>query len=189
MKKIFSKYAFVSLLWLVMFFSGGVACSIAQSTNWDAMLANSQWYVPSANLLAYLAPSTNLSKGINFDDQTTWNVTNSVNGSFSGTTTFAARFGPVIQFETSNTILNGIIKNDGQVSIQFTTTNGSVTLGIGHERAIDGTNAIELQMITALGSNSYITHWAYMIPYTGSNVPAPLPPTNPAYFSYESQWV
>ena len=153
------------------------------------MLANSQWYVPSANLLAYLAPSTNLSEGINFDDQTTWSVTNSVNGSFSGTTTFAARFGPVIQFETSNTILNGIIKNDGQVSIQFTTTNGSVTVGIGHERMIDGTNAIELQMITALGSNSYITHWAYMIPYTGSNVPAPLPPTNPAYFSYESQWI
>jgi T5SS/PEP-CTERM-associated repeat protein/autotransporter-associated beta strand protein len=153
------------------------------------MLANSQWYVPSANLLAYLAPSTNLSEGINFDDQTTWSVTNSVNGSFSGTTTFAARFGPVIKFETSNTILNGIIKNDGQVSIQFTTTNGSVTVGIGHERTIDGTNAIELQMITALGSNSYITHWAYMIPYTGSNVPAPLPPTNPAYFSYESQWI
>ena len=184
MGKIFSKFAIATLLWPLMVFSGGISSSIAQSTNWDAMLANSQWYVPSANLLAYLAPSTNLSEGTSFADQTTWSITNSVNGSFSGTTTFTARFGPLIQFESSNTILNGIIKNDGQVSIQFTTTNGSVTLGIGNERTIDGTNAIELQMITAPGSNSYITHWAYMIPYTGSNVPAPLPPTNPAYFSY-----
>ena len=163
--------------------------AIAQTTNWDSMLANSQWCVPSPNLLAYLSSPTNLSSGTPFADQTTWDVTNCINGYFSGTTALTGTIGPLVIMQSSNTILSGLIDSNGQVRIQFTGTNGAVTTGIGQERTINGTNTLEMQMITGGGTNSYITHWAYMVPYSGSNVPPTTLPTNSVYLSYESRWI
>ena len=163
--------------------------AIAQSTNWDGMLENSQWCVPSPNLLAYLSSPTNLSTGIPFADQTTWDVTNCVNGYFSGTTALTGTIGSLVILQSSNTILSGLIDGNGQVRIQFTGTNGSVTTGIGQARTIDGTNTLEMQMITGGGTNSYITHWAYMVPYSGSTVPPTTLPTNSNYLSYQSRWI
>lgn len=160
----------------------------AQSTNWDAMLENSQWYVPSENLLAYITPGTNLTSTLPFADQTTWDITNSVNGVFAGLTALTGTIGTNVIMQSSNTMLDGVITDSGQVRIRFTATNGAVTTGIGQERTISGTNTIEMQMITGDGG-TYITHWAYMLPYTNGVIPPTTLPTNPVLLSTNWSWM
>jgi len=163
----------------------------AQSTNWDAMLENSQWYVPSENLLAYITPGTNLSSALPFADQTTWDITNSMNGVFEGLTALTGTIGTNVITQSSNTILDGVITDNGEVRIRFSATNGAVTTGIGQEITISGTNTIEMQMITGDGgaSGTYITHWAYMLPYSNGVIPPTTLPTNPVLLSTNWSWM
>jgi hypothetical protein len=169
----------------------GLTVARAQSTNWDAMLENSQWYVPSENLLAYITPGTNLTSTLPFADQTTWDITNSVHGIFNGLTALTGTIGTNVITQSSNTILDGVITDSGQVRMRFTATNGAVTTGIGQERTINGTNTVEMQMITGSGgaSGTYITHWAYMLPYTNGVVPPTTLPTNPVLLSTNWNWM
>lgn len=175
---------------IIIFFIATSHGVMAQSTNWDNMLQNSQWYVPSENLLAYMTSGTNLTSVLPVADQTLWSITNAVNGIFEGLTSATFTLGTNIIAQSSNTIMSGLISSNGQVRIQFTATNGSVTTGIGQQRSIGGTNFIEMQMITGSGGSNgtYTTHWAYMAPYSNTVLPTTLP-TNQALLSTEWSWI
>jgi hypothetical protein len=143
----------------------------AQSTTWDSLMTNSQWYVPAENLLAYMATATSFANPQAVADQTIWNIGTSINGVFSGTSNAEFKLGPV-SF-TSTTTMNGLVTDAGQVRIVFTQPDTPATIGIGQVREIDDTAFLEMQMITG-EDDLYITHWAYMAPYDGN--PATLPP-------------
>ncbi|MFA6288336.1 MAG: hypothetical protein WC661_13205 [Opitutaceae bacterium] len=129
---------------------------------WD-WLANTQWYVPTANLLAYLAPGTDLSTTLPIGDQTLWNITSSANGLFTGSSqaTLTVLGSPTV----STSAMSGIVTAGGQVRIVFTpdgdSAGGPTTVGIGQVRDVGLGTQIEMQMMTGSGS-SYVTHWAYM---------------------------
>ncbi len=129
---------------------------------WD-WLADTQWYVPTANLLAYLAPGTDLSTPLPVGDQTLWSITSSANGLFSGSTEATLSVPGTTTVSTST--MSGVVTADGQVRIVFTPTGDSAggpqTVGIGQVRDVGQEMRIEMQMMTGSGS-FYVTHWAYM---------------------------
>jgi len=142
----------------------------AQSSQWDAALSNTQWYVPAENMLAYLAAGTDLSQTVAVPDQTIWSLGEVVNGQFTGTAEAEFKLGSAT-FTSTNT-MNGIVTDSGQVRILFTDSGSPTTVGIGQLRDIAGTTYFEMQMIS--GGSAYVTHWAYMAPYDGN--PVNLPP-------------
>jgi len=165
----------------------------SQSTNWDSMLTGSQWYVPPQNKLAYLTSTSNLAQTVQVGDQTLWSITSCVNGVFAGTSSqsLTIPFSGGGNQTASNTGMNGFINNAGQVLIDFTTTNGGPpTIALGNYRDVIGgtTNLIEMQMISQISSDQYITHWAYMASYTNVNYPTTTP-SNSAFLSTNWQWM
>lgn len=159
--------------WMAVALAAGLAVladARAQSSQWDAALSNTQWYVPAENMLAYLASSTDLSQTVAVPDQTIWSLGEVVNGQFTGTSEAEFKLGSAT-FTSSNT-MNGIVTDSGQVRILFTDSGSPTTVGIGQLRDIAGTTYFEMQMIS--GGSAYVTHWAYMAPYDGN--PVNLPP-------------
>lgn len=162
-----------------------------QSTNWDSMLTGSQWFVPTQNLLAYITSTSSLTKNVQVGDQTLWSITNCVNGVFTGlssqslTIPISATNSP---FMASNTAMNGVINAAGQMQINFTQTNGDVTIALGNYRDVGGTNLIEMQMLSQVATAQNITHWAYMAPYTSANYPTNTP-TNPSLLATNWAWM
>ena len=139
-----------------------LAAPMARGDGYD-WLAGTQWYVPTANLLAYLTSDTDLSNPLPIGDQTLWDLTSSSGGLFSGQSTATLT---VLGSDTvSTSSIAGIITPEGQVRITFTpngdSTGGPVTVGIGQVRDVGLGPQIEMQMMTGSGS-SYATHWAYM---------------------------
>ena len=88
----------------------------------------------------------------------------------------------------SNTAMNGVINAAGQMQINFTQTNGDVTIALGNYRDVGGTNLIEMQMLSQVATAQNITHWAYMAPYTGANYPTNTP-TNPSLLATNWAWM
>ncbi len=129
---------------------------------WD-WLADTQWFVPTANLLAYLAPGADFSTTLPIGDQTLWNITSSANGFFTGSSqaTLTVLGSPTV----STSAMSGIVTADGQVRIIFTpdgdSAGGPTTVGIGQVRDVGLGTQIEMQMMTG-SESSYVTHWAYM---------------------------
>jgi hypothetical protein len=149
---------------------GLAAARAGAESPWDSLLTDSQWYVPSANLLAYLVPGSDLSDVQAAADQTVWELSTSVNGVFSGTSTATIRAG-LLEIN-STTSMNGLVTESGQVRIVFTAPDTPATIGIGQVRDVEGIPFIEMQMMT--GANGlYVTHWAYMASYDGSPLPPP----------------
>jgi len=167
--------------------------SYSQSTNWDSILTGSQWYVPPQNTLAYLTSTSNFTQTVQVGDQTLWSIISCVNGFFAGTSSQSLTV-PIsggVNQTASNTGMNGFINNAGQVLIDFTTTNGGPpTIALGNYRNVVGgtTNLIEMQMISQIASDQYITHWAYMASYTNANYPTTTP-SNSAFLSTNWQWM
>ena len=141
----------------------------AQSTQWDALFSNTQWYVPTQNMLAYSASDTDLSDAIPIADQTIWSLGEVVNGQFTGTSEAEFKIGPTT-FTSSNS-MDGVVTDSGQVRILFSNAGSPTTIGIGQLRTVEGTTYFEMQMI--LGGSSYVTHWAYMAPYSESTTILP----------------
>ena len=165
----------------------------SQSTNWDSILTGSQWYVPPQNKLAYLTSTSNLTQTVQVGDQTLWSITSCVNGVFAGTSSqsLTIPYSGGGNQTASNTGMNGFINNAGQVLIDFATTNGGPpTIALGNYRDVIGetTNLIEMQMISQISSDQYITHWAYMASYTNVNYPTTTP-SNSAFLSTNWQWM
>ena len=88
----------------------------------------------------------------------------------------------------SNTAMNGVINTAGQMQINFTQTNGDVTIALGNYRDVGGTNFIEMQMLSQVASAQNITHWAYMASYTNANYPTDTP-TNPSLLATNWSWM
>ena len=155
------------------------------------MLTGSQWYVPTQNMLSYMTVASNLTQTVQAGDQTLWYIADCVDGVFTGTSSQSLTVpmsGGTPQTATG-TVMSGVINRAGQVLINFTQTNGDVTIALGNYRSVSGSNLIEMQMVSqvaATGAN--ITHWAYMAPYSGSDYPQNTP-TNPALLSTNWEWM
>jgi len=169
-RRFFSHGRFLILAGVFVF---AMSMARGQSTTWDSLISNSQWYVPGDNLLAYLTSGTSLAQVTAAADQTLWNLGTATNGVFTGTTQAQLKIGPVVSDSTMT--MNGVVTDSGQIRIIFTSTTAT-TVGIGQMRDLSGTTYMEMQMLTGEGGSSgtYVTHWAYMAPYDGN--PGTLPP-------------
>jgi PEP-CTERM putative exosortase interaction domain len=148
---------------LAVLAAGMVGWSTARAESPSDWLADTQWYVPAANLLAYLTPGSDLSTPIPIGDQTLWNITSASGGTFTGES--SATLTILGQDTVSTSSMSGIVTPEGQVRIVFTpngeSAGGPVTVGIGQVRNFVGGRFMEMQMLTGTGS-AYVTHWAYM---------------------------
>ncbi len=159
--------------------------SMAQSTRWDEVMSNSDWYVPAANLLAYITPKTDLSDTTAVGDQTIWALGTTTNGVFTGTSNATLQIGGLQINSTSD--MNGLITDAGQVRIAFSSATTPTTIGIGQVRDVDGETYIQMQMMTTAGSESaslFVTHWAYMAKADGNP-----PLEGPALLSPQWNWM
>ncbi|WP_245323644.1 autotransporter outer membrane beta-barrel domain-containing protein [Bradyrhizobium stylosanthis] len=149
----------------------------AQSAIWDSTLSNTNWYVPTAQLLAYAAPKTGFSNPIPIGDQTLWSLATATNGAFTGTSVAQLKLGPALLTDTST--IQGFVTTAGQITMLFTpTAGGAVTVGLGHMRTVNGVTGMEMQMIT--GDGLLVTHWAYMLPYDPATFTPPASQAIPA---------
>ena len=145
------------------------------SNRWDALLSNSQWYVPAADLLAYQLTSDNPRTPVPASDQTLWSLGRSRNGRFSGRSVARIVTAGVEQTTAINQ-MDGVVSPNGQVRINFTSPLGSSITGIGQVRQTNNGPAMQMQMITD-GGGSYTTHWANMLRLNqGTTPPEPGPP-------------
>ncbi|WP_373569403.1 MULTISPECIES: autotransporter family protein [unclassified Bradyrhizobium] len=169
----------------VMLLCGG-SRALAQSAIWDTTLSNTNWYVPTAQLLAYAAPRTGFSNPIPIGDQTLWSLATATNGSFTGTSVAQLKIGPALL--TDNSTIQGFVTTGGQITMQFTpTSGGAVTVGLGHMRTIGGVTSMEMQMIT--GDSVLVTHWAYMLPYDPATFTPPASQPVPANSVPQWAWM
>ena len=163
----------------------------SQSTNWDGLLTGSQWFVPTQDMLAYITSTSNLTENVQVGDQTLWNITQCVNGIFTGTSSQSLTIpisGMNPPLMASNTAMNGVINTAGEVLINFYQTNGDITIALGNYRNVGGTDFIEMQMISKTASAQNITHWAYMASYTNAAYPTNTP-TNASLLSTNWEWI
>lgn len=156
---------------------GASACVRAQSAIWDSTISNTHWYVPTAQLLAYASPKAGFTNPIPIGDQTLWTLGTATNGSFTGTSVAQLKIGAALLTDTST--IQGFVTTAGQITMLFTpTSGGSVTVGLGTMRSINGVSSMEMQMIT--GDSLLVTHWAYMLPYDPANFTPPASQPVPA---------
>ncbi|TWB07051.1 autotransporter outer membrane beta-barrel domain-containing protein [Bradyrhizobium stylosanthis] len=149
----------------------------AQSAIWDSTLSNTNWYVPTAQLLAYAAPKTGFSNPTPIGDQTLWSLATATNGAFTGTSVAQLKLGPALLTDTST--IQGFVTTAGQITMLFApTAGGAVTVGLGHMRTVNGVTGMEMQMIT--GDGLLVTHWAYMLPYDPATFTPPASQAIPA---------
>jgi hypothetical protein len=153
------------------------------STRWD-WLADTQWYVPAENLLAYATPP-DLSDPVAVGDQTLWNITESSNGYIEGVSIAQLS----ISSSPTHTPFVGVITESGQIRFEFLQGPGQTITGIGQMRWVDGAWRAVMQMIT--GGSLTVTHWAYMSQADANTTPPD--PDNPSVdenlMSNEWRWL
>lgn len=134
----------------------------AQSTTWDSILSNSNWYVPVPGLIAYGSGNVSFYRPppVAFGDQTLWALGTATNGVFTGKS--AAAFDMAGTISTSSQSMQGFVSTSGQIGILFTSPGSPATVGIGQMREVNGVWLMEMQMAT--GSSLLVSHWAYMTP-------------------------
>ncbi|WP_315723045.1 MULTISPECIES: autotransporter outer membrane beta-barrel domain-containing protein [unclassified Bradyrhizobium] len=166
--------------------TGVAGCALpaqAQSTVWDSTISNTNWYVPTAQLLAYISPKTGFTNPVPIGDQTLWTLGTATNGAFTGTSVAQLRIGPALLTDTST--IQGFVTTSGQITMLFTPTGGgTATVGLGYMRAVNGVTSMEMQMIT--GDSLLVTHWAYMLPYDPATFTPP--PSAPVPANSAPQW-
>ncbi|MGJ5204131.1 autotransporter outer membrane beta-barrel domain-containing protein [Bradyrhizobium sp. HKCCYLR20261] len=162
----------------------GAGCPVrAQSNVWDSTISNTNWYVPTAQLLAYMSPKTGFSNPIPIGDQTLWTLGTATNGAFTGTSVAQLRIGPALLTDTST--IQGFVTTAGQITMLFTPAGGgAATVGLGYMRSVNGVTSMEMQMIT--GDTLLVTHWAYMLPYDPATFTPP--PSAPVPANSVPQW-
>jgi hypothetical protein len=157
---------------------------------WDALLSDSNWYVPAANLLAYKLDSDSPDDPIPASDQTLWAIGEADNGRFSGQS--LVRIVDATGAETTSlAAMDGVVTPRGQARISFTTPLGSTITGIGQLRRVNGGPAVEMQMITG-AAGTFTTHWAYMLRLKAGSTPpdpAAIDGQQRAYRSGSHRWL
>ena len=153
-----------------------VAPASAQDTRWDAILSNSNWYVPVPNLVAYTGGNRSLtSNPIPIGDQTLWALGTASSGVFTGQSVATFATGSTVTTPSTSS-MQGIVTEAGQIRIAFTSSDSPTIIGIGQMREVGGVPLMEMQMIT--GTSLLVTHWAYMAPYN----PAVFTPPSPTQY-------
>ncbi|WP_165933603.1 autotransporter outer membrane beta-barrel domain-containing protein [Aquabacter spiritensis] len=158
--------------------------ALAQSSAWDAIISNSNWYVTVPQMLAYAAPSTSFADPVPIGDQTLWSLGTSVNGVFSGTSTGQLQIGPIVS--TSYLEIHGVVTTDGMITMLFTPATGVSTIGLGQMQQVGDVTTMEMQMIT--GTSLLVTHWAYMTPYDPATFTPPTAQVVPSNASPQWAW-
>jgi len=159
-----------------------VAAGSSQQWDW---LADTKWYVPAQDMLAYWA-QPDLSDPLPMADQTVWHFQTSSGGHITGES--------VAKLSISSTPVvspfNAVITESGQVRIEFIQGEGQATTGIGQFRFQDGQWRMQMQMGTS-GSSTFITHWAYQSILGENDVPPdPVSPPPPGSLrSEEWRWI
>ena len=123
-------------------------------------LANSYWYVPTANLSATLFNSSTETIAPVLD-QTVFQITDYANGYFWGKT--VTQLG---SSSPSGSSMIGSVTPEGKVLLTFTTVSGSspsITEGYGTMVRKRGKWTMENQMFTSPIQTLQIGHWAYMM--------------------------
>lgn len=126
-----------------------------------AWLADTYWYVPEENLLAYIVqPSTQQVVPVN--DQTVFHITDSRDGYFWGQTAVQLGDQPRTCY-----FLFGSVSPAGSVLLTFTSSSGApgratVTHGSGVMCLCDGQAAMLNQMSSG-PAQVQVSHWAYML--------------------------
>jgi hypothetical protein len=146
-----------------------------------AWLADTYWYVPTANLPAILYNGTSGGSTL-VSDQTVFHVAGYSKGYFWGEA--VTQLGST---SASSSSMVGSVTPEGQVLLTFTLTSTnsspSITQGIGKMTRRFGQWTMENQMFTSPTEKLQIGHWAYMVqtrpgmpsweslPYVGVSVP------------------
>lgn len=154
--------------------SGLATAAAAQSSRWDSILSNSNWYVPVPGLIAYGSSNRSFYRPspLAFGDQTLWALGTATNGAFTGQSNATFDLGGVSS--TSAQSMQGLVSDSGQIVIVFSQPGAPSTIGIGQMREINGLPLMQMQMVT--GSSFLVSHWAFMTPYN----PAVFTPPSPS---------
>ena len=161
----------------------GIPAARAQS-QWDAVISNSNWYVPAPNLLAYGTSGVSFANPFAVGDQTLWALGTSTNGVFTGTSSATLAIGPAVT--TSSMTIQGTVTDSGQVTMLFNNGAGLTTVGLGVMQQVGGVTTMEMQMIT--GDTMMVTHWAYMTPYNPATFTPPAAQVVPGIASPQWAW-
>jgi translation initiation factor IF-1 len=135
-----------------------------QANTWS-WLANTSWYVPAPNLLAYVTgPLGQVNQPIG--DQTIFNIQGYDQGFFWGNTVVQLSSPTQLSGEgtsPSTFSLFGSVTPEGNLLLTFTPSDPSqpTTSGQGTMRYVNGQWTMELQMST--GDSVQVSHWAYMM--------------------------
>ncbi len=147
--------------------------AIGQTKRWDTILIGT-WYVPPANMLAYLV-GPGVIDPVAVADETIFNITTTSGGVFSGTgsvqLTVPTPQGATTQPPTDFTI-QGVVTPSGHIRIEFTLSSSQVT-GIGNMEKVNHEWRMTMQL--ASSSSVKLFHWANMtkLPSNGT-VPTPV---------------
>ncbi len=150
------------------------AVAFSQDSRWDALLTNSNWYVPIPGLIAYASSNQSFTTPppTPIGDQTLWALGTATNGVFTGQSQASFYMNGITT--TGISTMQGLVTSGGQIVIAFSSDTAPTTIGIGQMREIGGVPLMEMQMIT--GTSLLVTHWAYMTPYN----PAVFTPPSPS---------
>ncbi|TAJ90419.1 autotransporter domain-containing protein [Reyranella sp.] len=148
--------------------------AFSQDSRWDALLTNSNWYVPIPGLIAYASSNQSFTTPppTPIGDQTLWALGTATNGVFTGQSQASFYMNGITT--TGISAMQGLVTSGGQIVIAFSSDTAPTTIGIGQMREIGGVPLMEMQMIT--GTSLLVTHWAYMTPYN----PAVFTPPSPS---------
>ncbi len=136
---------------------------IRQARRWDKVLVGT-WYVPPANMLAYLVGPAAV-KPLAIADQTIFHITRAHNGAFFGFCSVQlAKPTPrgVVTAAPTCFIIEGLVTPRGHIRIKFTPTDSqdSPVTGIGTMEWVNHAWRMTMQM--ASSGSPKVVHWAYM---------------------------
>ena len=157
----------------------GIASETSAVQRWDRLLVGT-WYVPAANLLAYLVGPAGTNP-VPIADQTVFHITRARNGVFSGENTVQLSRPTALGWlrpEPMQFLMTGVVTPQGRIRITFTPTGSGEprVTGVGTMQFVDGAWRMTMQMAT--GVAPYVIHWANMTKLSrGETPPAAVEPT------------
>ena len=168
-----SKKRLPAVLFIVSL-SAATTAAYAQSTQWDSILSNSNWYVPVPGLIAYGSGNVSFYQPppIAFGDQTLWALGTATNGVFTGQSNAVFDINGISS--TSAQSMQGVVLDIGPdrhrvQPARRTEHDRHRPDARDRRRAADG-NADDHRL------ELLVTHWAYMTPYN----PAVFTPPSPS---------
>src|SRR5262249_36733571 len=152
----------------------GIASETSAVQRWDRLLVGT-WYVPAANLLAYLVGPAGANP-VPIADQTIFQITSAHDGVFSGENSVQLSRPTALGWlrpEPMRFTMAGVVTPEGRIRIIFKpidSDQSSVT-GVGTMQFVDGAWRMTMQMAAAGTAPAYVIHWAYMTKLTAGVTP------------------